>query len=930
MLKHFNIKIDNPLVFMEQTTMKQFIQGDEKAKYEVLMQALNFKSLEQHFTVTEGNLMNMNETLKRYKDVELSRKREERDRAQEELKAVEHLRNRQEKIVELEKRVAWADVQMYERDIEESKQEVEKLDETMQVLRTSIEKDQKKLEELEEEADKFKQKLEGVQNDLSLLLEEVQKVDKEMQAVIGPRDDADVKIQETTRKRSQLLRQVEANRQQIDRLSREMAAMANNAEKKREIETLQANVERFSDESTRLKDRISELEKSKMELDTRKVDVMGRMSDLTIQQKRMHNRVLEVRTRLTDLAGSRDNAINIYGKSWVSMQKSMNRTRFQKKVYGPIGMFLHVREGFKEWIPALEIFLDRLLVSVIVARGTTDGNTMRALIKSNDVRRCNVIEVDYEGELVMDSSLMVPPHLLTFFSILEFDNPIVKKAVIMQSGLERRVLCKDRYEVDEITRGGPYQSMPKNVHSFVLPNGDTIRFMKGRPSYVSSYITPSNILQPNVDDAIRRTNETLEMELAQKKVVDTNFREVQRERDDVMQALSRIEGELKGERARQVGLTKEMNRQQRKLDELIAEDDESELRVLREQQQEAEEAIAAIEGQIRAVDQEIAALKAIRDAHEAEIEPLNERRKMVQHRIVDTKKEIRAVSESMNVEETRLKLETHKQKAEAGLKQLEAEKKEKQLMIERKQEEVAASIEVLKEENRVHEKLNKRACEAELRKYKEDLNTELQQMGAPDLDKLNRTYEEKQASYKRCAGEYEAVKEEGYEMERLDKRQRRSYDQLQKEARQQICLRFTQFLSQRKAEGIVSIDHDKKEVALKVKMDSYNEVAAAQVTNIRVLSGGEKSFVTLSLIMATAHIIESPFFIMDEFDVFMDEANRHVSLTTIIQTAREEKKQFIFITPHNLETVVKEMERDGKNSDIRIVTLADHQRGRGQ
>ena len=47
MLKHFNIKIENPLVFMEQTTMKQFIQGDEKVKYEVLMQAMNFKSLEQ-------------------------------------------------------------------------------------------------------------------------------------------------------------------------------------------------------------------------------------------------------------------------------------------------------------------------------------------------------------------------------------------------------------------------------------------------------------------------------------------------------------------------------------------------------------------------------------------------------------------------------------------------------------------------------------------------------------------------------------------------------------------------------------------------------------------------------------------------------------------------------------------------------------------
>lgn len=47
MLKHFNIKIDNPLVFMDQTTMKKFIQGDEKSKYFLLMEAMNFESLEK-------------------------------------------------------------------------------------------------------------------------------------------------------------------------------------------------------------------------------------------------------------------------------------------------------------------------------------------------------------------------------------------------------------------------------------------------------------------------------------------------------------------------------------------------------------------------------------------------------------------------------------------------------------------------------------------------------------------------------------------------------------------------------------------------------------------------------------------------------------------------------------------------------------------
>ena len=159
MLKHFNIKIDNPLVFMEQTTMKQFIQGDEKTKYDVLMQALNFRSLEQNFTVTEDNLLNMNETLKRYKDVELGKKREERDKAQDELRAVEHLRTRQEQIVEMEKRVAWAEVQEYETEIEGIEGEIHQLETTMEVLNRDIAADQEKLKELEMSSEQFQQQL---------------------------------------------------------------------------------------------------------------------------------------------------------------------------------------------------------------------------------------------------------------------------------------------------------------------------------------------------------------------------------------------------------------------------------------------------------------------------------------------------------------------------------------------------------------------------------------------------------------------------------------------------------------------------------------------------------------------------------------------------------------------------------------------------
>lgn len=203
-------------------------------------------------------------------------------------------------------------------------------------------------------------------------------------------------------------------------------------------------------------------------------------------------------------------------------------------------------------------------------------------------------------------------------------------------------------------------------------------------------------------------------------------------------------------------------------------------------------------------------------------------------------------------------------------------------------------------------------------------------MGIRSNEEIKAKYDAISQEYSKIRSEYKAIKREGQEMERLEKRQKIAYDELRNESQQQICKRFTRFLSQRKAEGRVAIDHDNKLVSLSVRMDSTNQIESSQVQNIKVLSGGEKSFVTLSLIMATAHIIESPFFIMDEFDVFMDEANRVISLHSIIETARQENKQFIFITPHNLETVIKEIEKDKDNKDITIFQMKDPQQGRSQ
>ena len=71
--------------------------------------------------------------------------------------------------------------------------------------------------------------------------------------------------------------------------------------------------------------------------------------------------------------------------------------------------------------------------------------------------------------------------------------------------------------------------------------------------------------------------------------------------------------------------------------------------------------------------------------------------------------------------------------------------------------------------------------------------------------------------------------------------------------------------------------------------------------NIRSLSGGERSFATVSFIMALWEAMESPFRCLDEFDVFMDLMNRRISMQLMLEGAETmQTRQFIFLTPQDM------------------------------
>jgi len=128
---------------------------------------------------------------------------------------------------------------------------------------------------------------------------------------------------------------------------------------------------------------------------------------------------------------------------------------------------------------------------------------------------------------------------------------------------------------------------------------------------------------------------------------------------------------------------------------------------------------------------------------------------------------------------------------------------------------------------------------------------------------------------------------------------------------------FTLQLNARNYLGKLEFDHKEHTLSIIVNPDSNSQAAALDINrDIRTLSGGEKSYSSVSLILALWNAMNPPFRVLDEFDVFMDAVNRRISLENIINYARDDRKyQFIFLTPLNTDNIEV-------GEDLKIIKLA--------
>ena len=91
---------------------------------------------------------------------------------------------------------------------------------------------------------------------------------------------------------------------------------------------------------------------------------------------------------------------------------------------------------------------------------------------------------------------------------------------------------------------------------------------------------------------------------------------------------------------------------------------------------------------------------------------------------------------------------------------------------------------------------------------------------------------------------------------------------------------------------------------LEIKVIPRDKDVKNAVSNVKSLSGGERSFSTVALLMSFWSVTQSPFHCLDEYDVFTDQVNRHTITQMLLHSAKVYgDRQFVLLTPQNMSNI---------------------------
>lgn len=596
-----------------------------------------------------------------------------------------------------------------------------------------------------------------------------------------------------------------------------------------------------------------------------------------VRNKRLHQQTLENLKRQFRELKSND-SLAVYGSLMTKLCDEINSKPegyFTARPKGPIGAYLKVKE--KRWGGALEHIIGGNIRSfcvntpedahkLIEIMKTVYGNLSKPSVTCSrflgyayDVSRTEVEKRDYISAL----------------DALDISDPDIKNFLIDHIGMENILLVPDQGTAMALS--SRQKDVPRRCSKIVTL--DSTEF-EPAPNYRSFGGSNQQIKYLHVSIAERRTQLVEEI----------------KEQERELQAL---EAEAK--------VLNHETRQARQQESAAAKLLQTRLIQLNDKNEQERNATAALEQrqapQFDALLDDLNTSKKKRESLELQKKELLDKREQYNRMIneldvkmneVDT--EVRALSnQSIEIRNNIDEIDTRQQQSLIDKKMTENKLREKETKIgevvtklAEKQAVVAGMINsALKVCPRVENPRPFADVENDLNKVSTKLNS---------MQSEGMTASEVKEKYLEVARRYENVKSKMAKLRNLINQTKATAEkhlkyclQVQTEIIRRVQHTYQAMMNVRDYSGVLEIMSG----AQLVKMSG-----GRNGTYTSSLSGGERTYATVSFILALWECVELPFYFMDEFDVWMDPVASQVALNLLIDHAlKNPNRQYVFLTP---------------------------------
>ncbi|THH16753.1 hypothetical protein EUX98_g9252 [Antrodiella citrinella] len=900
---HMNIQVDNPMNILTQDSARQFLSASAPTdKYKFFLRGTQLSQLSEEYSTCMENITQMQKVLlhksEAIPDLEEALQ-EVTARFQEAVKA----REQKHRADELKKELAWAYV-------------VEKEDE-MRVQSEKCESQRKRIPKYEDSIHTAETAIQAANDNVAKLEEELQGL-----GTIEHLKDERVAVQEKIKQGRTEINSVKLDERHVNESIANVKRAIEELNNRIADETRKqaANTQGKRDETNRkLAEAVAELKSSESDLENLRTQVitlrkeLDRMTSegqaLTTEQQQIRININTLQQQISSCNDQEKSRLAPFGQNMEACLGAIGRARWQgMPPVGPFGMYVKVKDP--AWGDILRNQLGGHMSSFAIT-DARDRSQLSQILKSHGNGSAGIIIGEKD---LFDYSHGEPSlEYLTILRAIEVSDEFVLRILINQARIESTMLATSRLEGDNMLlrfgRGGlaltqdhfsvrryPEGGGSSSVLSRLRADDKRQNLFRGED--VSSR---RNELQARLHEAevtLRDCN--AKMEIGQRA-----FNDAKRELEPLKQKEKSLSRKLIDVKQRRDALQEEIN-----------EDTPVGIQALHDEVEALEKEKQSLIQQFTEFQLKLSTLDAAQHPLMAESSSL----KQQMDEFNDRTREIRGRIEAQV--KSRLTAQ-HNKNHWLGKKAEE----------EQKLEEEQVSLEQLEEECQSWTEKALQYCE----RYPTPRSHEEVKR---DLDGVNNALKEREKRHGATVEEMtievnkkktalENTKSELKSLMALNRALRSSIRlRLKKwhEFRRHIALRckiyFSYHLSIRGYYGKVLFDHVQGTLTLKVQTDDQQSTQTRE-KDPRSLSGGEKSFSTICLLLSLWESIGCPIRCLDEFDVFMDAVNRRVSMKMMIETANaSDRKQYILITPQDMTNVQI-------GPSVRVHRMSDPERGQG-